>query len=122
MKNSYFLSVFILLIGFVFTSCKNEPTDPTVTYQVTTNNGNFDIAYLNEDGKTIKKTIKSNSWTTSFIGEKGDSVSLEIIAINLNDKIDAKIIYDGKIIQKAVTYGQKSGDKVSADISTVIPY
>jgi hypothetical protein len=36
--------------------------------------------------------------------------------------IEAKIIYDGKIIKDVVTYGQRSADYVSANISTKLSY
>jgi hypothetical protein len=75
-------------------SCKNEATDPTVTYEVTTQNENFTISYLDGNGEYIEKTISTNDWTTSFNGEIGDSVSISIKANTLNDMIEAKIIYD----------------------------
>lgn len=122
MKKISLLIVLFLLIGFMGASCKNEAADPTVTYEVTTKNENFDISYFDGNGQNIQKTINSNYWTTSFKGKEGDSVSLSIKANKLNDKIEAKIIYDGKIIKEVVTYGQRSGENVSADISTKLPY
>lgn len=122
MKKIYFLPVFILFIGFVSLSCENKPDDPTVTYEVRTDNKDFDISYLDGNGKNIQETIKENYWTTSFIGSEGDPVSLSIKANNLNDKINAKIIYDGKTIKEVTTYGQKSGEKIFAELSTKIPY
>ncbi|ERM83661.1 hypothetical protein P872_02365 [Rhodonellum psychrophilum GCM71 = DSM 17998] len=103
-------------------SCKNKPADPTVTYEVTTNNNNFDIYYLDGTGKEIHETITENYWTISFIGKKNDPVSLSVKANDLNDHIAAKIIYDGKPIKEVTTYGQKSGEKISAEISTKLPY
>jgi|GEM_PF-1102048 len=122
MKKNYFLIIASLIIASMVESCKNEATDPTVTYEVTTENENSDIFYLDGNGEYIHETITSNYWTTSFIGKEGDSVSISIKANTVNDKIAAKIIYDGKIIQDVVTYGQSSGDTVSADISTKLPY
>jgi hypothetical protein len=122
MKKISFSTIFFLLIGFMAASCKNEAADPTVTYEVTTQNENFAISYLDGNGEYIQKTISTNDWTTSFNGKVGDSVSISIKANTLNDMIEAKIIYDGKIIKDVVTYGQRSGDYVSADISTKLPY
>lgn len=122
MKKKSFSTIFFLLIIFMVASCKNEATDPTVTYEVTTQNENFTISYLDGNGEYIEKTISTNDWTTSFNGKIGDSVSISIRANTLNDMIEAKIIYDGKIIKDVVTYGQQSGDYVSANISTKLPY
>lgn len=122
MKNTNLLSVFILLFCFLGTSCENKTIDPTVTYEVTSANEDFDISYIIEDGEQIQKTIKTNFWTTSFIGKKGDLASLTVKANNLNDKIEAKIIYDGKIIKETITYGEKSGENITSDISIKLPY
>jgi len=122
MNKIYHLSVLILFIGFMGISCRNKAADPTVTYEVTTNNDNFDISYLDGNGNEIHETITENFWTISFIGKKNDPVSLSVRANALNDKIAAKIIYDGKPIKEVTTYGQKSGEKISAEISTKLPY
>jgi hypothetical protein len=122
MKKIYFSTLSFILIGFMVASCKNEAADPTVTYKVTTQNGNFAILYLDENGEYIQKKISTNDWSTEFNGKVGDSVSISIKANTLNDMIEAKIIYDGKIIKEVVTYGQRSGEHVSAEISTKLPY
>ncbi len=106
----------------MYTSCKEKADNLKVTYEVTTNKENFDISYIDENGKKIEKTISGKDWTTSFIGKEGDSVSISIKSHNLNDKIAAKIIYDNNVIQEIVTYGQLSDEYVAANISSILPY
>jgi len=106
----------------MYTSCKEKVDNLRVTYEVTTNKENFDISYLDVDGKKIEKTINGKNWSTSFIGKEGDSVSISIKSHNLNDKIAAKIIYDNNIIQEVVTYGQLSDEYVQAELSKKLPF
>lgn len=104
------------------TSCNEKAESHLVTYEVTTNQENFEITYLDANENKIGETINVNKWTTSFTGKKGDSVGLSIKSTNLNDKIAAKIIYDGKIIQQVTTYGKLSDEYVTADLSTKLPF
>jgi len=104
------------------TSCNEKSESYLVTYEVTTNQENFEITYLDGNGDKIEETINVNKWTTSFTGKEGDSVGFLIKSKNLNDKIAAKIIYDGKIIQQVTTYGKLSDKFVTADLSTKLPF
>lgn len=103
-------------------SCNEKAESHLVTYEVTTNQKNFEITYLDGNGNKIEEIIDVNKWTTSFPGKEGDSVRLLIKSTNLNDKIAAKIIYDGKIIQQVTTYGKFSDEYVTADLSTKLPF
>jgi hypothetical protein len=122
MKKHYLLLTAFLFIGFMYTSCKEKADNLRVTYEVTTNKENFDISYIDENGKKIEKTISGKDWTTSLIGKEGDSVSISIKSHNINDKIAAKIIYDNNVIKEIVTYGQLSDEYVAANISSILPY
>lgn len=124
MRKIHLLFTSFLIIGLMCTSCNEKADSHLVTYEVTSNQENFEITYLdgNGNGNKIKETIKVNKWTTSFTGKEGDSVGFLIKSTNLNDKIAAKIIYDGKIIQQVTTYGKLSDEYVTADLSTKLPF
>jgi hypothetical protein len=122
MKRSHLTLLTIIFILLSLASCKEKAKNSIVSYEVTTNNGNFDIVYIDGSGNRVKNTINSKNWETSFIGKKNDSVSIFIKAKNKNDKIVAKIIYDGKIIKKVTTYGKYSNENIKANISTTLPY
>jgi hypothetical protein len=122
MRKIYLLFAPFLIIGLMCTSCNEKSESYLVTYEVTTNQENFEITYLDGNGDKIEETINVNKWTTSFTGKEGDSVGFLIKSKNLNDKIAAKIIYDGKIIQQVTTYGKLSDKFVTADLSTKLPF
>jgi hypothetical protein len=122
MKKVYLLSISLLFISLTNISCEKKADNPIVIYEVTTSNENFELSYLDESGNKMQETITTNNWKKSFNGKKGDSVSLSIKSNNLNSKIDAKIIYDGKTIQKGTTYGKFSDEQVTLDLSTTLPY
>ena len=122
MKKNIPILTLILLFGSLITSCKNEPKDPTVIYEVSSIRKDIDISFRDGKGQNIQKKIKTEVWTTFFQGQKGDTVSLAIKSNNLNDQIEAKIIYDGNVLTSTVTNGQKSGQNITAELSTIIPY
>jgi hypothetical protein len=122
MRKIYLLFTPFLIIGLMCTSCNEKAESHLVTYEVITDQENFEITYLDGNRNKIEETINVNKWTTSFTGKEGDSVGLFIKSKNLNDKIAAKIIYDGKIIEQVTTYGKLSEEYVTADLSTKLPF
>ena len=116
----------IASVALLSLSCKNETaTDPAtesttalasdkvsglVKYEVTCSPGGFQLAYKDSTGTTVKKSISSGSWTTSFTGHQADSVSVSAQADNLNATITTKIYYKGNILGQ----GSASGDHSTA--------
>ncbi len=122
MKKIYLPFSLVLFSFLLAASCTEKSESQLVTYEVTTNNEDFEISYKDENGIEIHRTIRESDWTTSFSGKRGDSVSISIAANKLNDKIVAKILYDGMVLKEVVTYGQLSDELAKASISTILPF
>jgi hypothetical protein len=103
MKKTIF--TFLTLL-FVYQTYSQE----IVEYIVESNRNGFDITYTNDGGNTEQKKINSNKWKTTFNRNSGAFVSILAQTLNKNAEISVKIIYNGKIIEKA----KSSGDYVTA--------
>lgn len=110
-------AVLLFAITTILFSCKKEESSGTVKYEVTCSPGGFNITYENSGGNTEQKTISSGSWSTSFVGQRGDFVYISAQADNENATLNTKIYYQGKIIEQAGS----SGDYVISTASGTLP-
>jgi len=112
----------LLLVAMLFTvSCaKDEPPvipKYSVKYEVISNPAGFDITYKNVDGDTIRKSISSTEWTTTFEALHGQLVYISAKANNTGATITSTIYSENKVFKSSTSVG----DYVTATASGSLP-
>jgi len=111
-----------ILFGLLamFFSCGTtdvEPISGTVEYEVTCIPNGFNVTYSNNQGGTNQYDANGGSWSTSFIMNKDDFVSLMAQADNYDATVTVRIKYQEKVFKESTS----SGNFVIASVSGILP-
>jgi hypothetical protein len=126
MKNTLFIIIAIILL----TSCSKEYEPRTVTYLITGLSMPYQMAYINESGETISKTITpvndKEIWSYTFNGHQGDVVYLYALYKDLlvdPQKFKFRILINGKTYKESYGYDLNQGDTLfRVKRSGVVPF
>lgn len=104
--------VTVLLISSV--SCKKDNDIVRVDYQIKGLQKKFDLAYMDENGKTInQKQISNSNWSHSFKAGKGTLLYLYCRytePVDMSTQFSFRILVDGKVYKEAFNYDMKVND------------
>ena len=112
-------------IFVLFTYCEKDNDTRQVTYLLTGLEQDFQVSYINEQGKTINDNIEPVNddavWTYSFDAQKGDILYLYIRFLDTDldpTKFKFRILINGKVYKDA--YGCDKEDTETIPISYVV--
>jgi hypothetical protein len=106
MKKLILTLLVIVIVSSVYSQGKVE-------YIVKCSPAGFNVTYTNSGGNTEQRKVSTKDWSMNFIGKPGSFVSISAQAENENSNINVKIVYQGKVIEKA----NSNGDYVIASAS-----
>ncbi len=114
----------IILLSFlvIAISCQKERDEVEVMYYIKGLSQDYQVTYLNEDGKTISENVSpgsiTNIWTHNFKGVPGELVYLYAKYFDIdppNDKFRVMIKVNGKMLKYADEYDNTT---LTADSTT----
>ncbi len=114
--------VSIICFFFILSSC-SDINKKKVKYVVTGAISAYNLQYLDETNELVKIEVESQSaqesWTHSYIAEKGDIVYISGNYKDINSSLKIMILIDGSIYKQA----SNTADTLSyLTVSGTIPY